>query len=184
LGTSGGTISHRVRDCFLPFLAPPPPPHNQLHPPRYGPTEVSEPKKQRRDWRGAACPRLTSQRLFRPLPWSSATNCTAFYGTTQRAACPTCAQPTSSSRITHPYSNFLFFDPWGTPPEVPPVFLSNPNPIDLPYGWVPRLHARALDQWGPRRTIASRPQNPRSGVVWPRWHYLTGLLLQGTFLAH
>ena len=41
-----------------------------------GKSAATEPEKQRRHWRGAACPGLTNQRIFRPLPRSSVPNCT------------------------------------------------------------------------------------------------------------
>jgi hypothetical protein len=44
---------------------------------------------------------------------------THFLHNTPFGRCP--PRPVSSSGITHPYSNFLFLDPWG-PPSFPPVW--------------------------------------------------------------
>ena len=71
---------------------------------------------------------------------------------TQRAACPTCAQPAPSSRITRPCSNFLFFDPWGTPKSPPSIV---PSVVRA------ALSFRPLSQ-------AARVTNPGCAPVLPR----------------
>jgi hypothetical protein len=56
----------------------------------------------------------------------------------QRAACPTCARPAPSSRITHPYSNFLFFDLWSTPKSPPSECIGRGCPLSSSRGMIIR----------------------------------------------